>query len=158
MRLIILRHAQAADRADWHGADEDRPLTRDGAKRLKRVLRAAQRLVEAEEIITSPWLRARATAEIASEVWGLPLREADWLAGGATNPGEALEHVRLLGDAVLVGHEPDLGTLIGFLVGGGGAMPLKKGGLAILRGDPGAGTMRMCALLGPATVEALSGE
>lgn len=154
MRLILLRHALAADRADWHGSDEDRPLTRDGAKRLTRILKATRRLVDAEEILTSPWLRARATAEIASEVWRLPLREAAWLAGGASNPREALAHVRLLGDAVLVGHEPDLGELAGFLIGVG-ALALKKSGIAILRGEPGEGTMRVEALLSPATVEAL---
>jgi len=157
MRLILLRHAVAADRVDWHGTDEERPLTRVGAKRLKRVLKATRPLAMAEEILTSPWLRARATAEIASEIWGLPLREAAWLAGGAANPREALEHIRLLGDAVLVGHEPDLGELAGFLIGVG-ALTLKKSGIAILRGDPGEGTMRLEALLSPTTVEALTTE
>ena len=157
MRLIFLRHAVAAERANWHGTDEDRPLTREGARRLKRVLKATRPLVQAEEILTSPWLRARATAEIASEIWGLPLREAGWLAGGAANPREALEHVRLLGDVVLVGHEPDLGELVGFLIGVG-ALTLKKSGIAILRGKPGEGTMRLEALLSPTTVEVLTEE
>ncbi len=154
MRLIFLRHAVAAERSDWHGADEDRPLTRDGAKRLTRILKATRRLADAEEILTSPWLRARATAEIASAVWRLPLREVAWLAGGVCNPREALAHVRLLGDAVLVGHEPDLGELAGFLIGVD-ALPFKKSGIAILRGEPGEGTMRLEALLTPATVEKL---
>ena len=157
MRLIFLRHAVATDRADWHGTDEERPLTRAGARKLTRVLKATRPLARgAEEILTSPWLRARATAEIASEIWGLPLREAGWLAGGVANPREALEHVRLLGDVVLVGHEPDLGELAGFLIGVG-ALTLKKSGIAILRGEPGEGTMRLQALLTPKTVAALTG-
>lgn len=155
MRLILLRHADAIDREAWHGEDADRPLTRDGAKRLKGVLKALRPLVDADEILTSPWLRARATAELAASVWNLPLREADWLAGGAADAAEGIAELRALGEPVLVGHEPDLGELIGALIGAK-AVPLKKAGVAVLEGEAAPGGMRIVAVLSPKVVEALT--
>ena len=58
---------------------------------------------------------------------------------------------------MLVGHEPDLGELIGVLCGGP-ALPLKKAGLALLEGQPCAGGMTATLLLTPPAVRMLQGK
>lgn len=148
MRLTILRHGEAVEREQWQGDDSERPLTKDGAKRANKVFKSAKRVLKADEIWTSPWLRARATAEIASAVLKLPLREAPWLAGGAETAKQRAEHLRDDFDVILVGHEPDLGELIGFLCGGP-AVGLPKAGFAVLKGAPKAGGMAIATLIGP---------
>lgn len=153
MRLYLLRHAPAIDRQDWAGDDAERPLTADGERLARKLLKNLRTLLRADEILTSPWRRARQTAELAAERFGLPLREADWLAGGAADPEEACSNLTG-GDILLVGHEPDLGQLIGHLTGGA-TVALKKAGLAVLVGEATAGGMALRALLDAKTINRL---
>ncbi len=148
MRLTVLRHGEAVDRERWHGDDSQRPLTKEGAKEAVKVLKAAKRILKAHEIWTSPWLRARSTAELASTVLKLPLRETAWLAGGAEAIKDRAGHLRDDFDVILVGHEPDLGELIGYLIGGP-AVGLRKAGFAVLKGEPRPGGMTIATLIGP---------
>src|SRR5437867_4192008 len=68
MELVFLRHGLAADRAEWKGTDEDRPLTAEGVERTKEVVRGLRALkVRPDAILSSPLLRARETAEIAKK-------------------------------------------------------------------------------------------
>lgn len=150
MRLHILRHGKAVEREDWEGDDADRPLTRHGVDHAERMLAAIRPLVAASEILTSPWLRARQTAELASSMWHLPLREVAWLAGEAATAQEITVRLAALANVVLVGHEPDLGQLVRHLTGG--RIALKKCGCAVLDGKPEAGGMDLCALLTPRLV------
>jgi phosphohistidine phosphatase len=156
MDLLLLRHAPAADREDWDGDDAARPLTAEGERKARRVLRLLRPLVRAEAVWTSPWARAHATAVIAAEAWSLPLRTQEWLAGGAATPAEAIRLLARAGDVVLVGHEPDLGQLAGVLLGAP-ALRLRKAGCAWLRGEPRPGGMALRQLLAPKTVLALGG-
>lgn len=155
MRLFILRHGKAAKREDWDGDDADRPLTRSGVAHAGRMVAAIRPFITASEILTSPWTRARQTAEIASGSWTLPLREAPWLAGGAATPAQLAAQLAPRTDVVLVGHEPDLGELVRFL--SGGRVVLKKCGFAVLDGEPGERGMGIIALLPPRLVEDLEG-
>jgi phosphohistidine phosphatase len=148
MRITLIRHGKSVDSEDWHGEDAARPLTREGAQQVRRCLKALRPVIDGDEIWTSPWLRARQTAEQAAELWERPLAERPWLAGDAAEPQEWLAELRGAGDVVLVGHEPDLGKFIGFLVGGR-PMPLKKGGVAVLEGLPRAGGMDLRLFLSP---------
>jgi len=157
MRLTILRHAVAVARTEWDGDDADRPLTKDGIARATRLLMQTRGLHRADEIWTSPWRRARATAELAAQLWKLPLTEVPWLAGGAATARERSTHLRSALDVVLVGHEPDLGELIGYLTGNT-RIGLAKAGLAVLKGAPVAGKMDLHVLLTPKTVETLVDE
>lgn len=156
MRLIVVRHAEAIDRDAWTGNDEDRPLTKAGSQIARSSFKAARRLGhKGTEIWTSPWSRARATAELLSAIWELPLREVPWLAGGAMTAKDRAERLHASPVPVLVGHEPDLGELIGFLVGAQ-ALPLAKAGMAILAGEPEQAGMNLRCLISPKTVAALS--
>ena len=156
MRLTLLRHAAAVDQSEWHGDDASRPLTKSGKERAVAMLKQVRDLIDAGEIWTSPRLRARSTAELACGIWKLPLREMSWLAGGAASNDERVEQLVDADDVVLVGHEPDLGELIGHLIGSA-PLPLKKCGLALLKGEPLAGGMELIGLLAPKTVRTLSG-
>ncbi len=160
MDLTLLRHGKAADRLTWTGNDADRPLTEAGQARTRAVLTHLNAVIHADEIWTSPWLRARQTAEIAGQVWGLPVREQAWLAGGACSEAEQLGHLADLGPdqhIILVGHEPDLSCLAGYLCGGN-CLGLKKAGLALLRGEATAQRMHLRALLSPAVVLGIASD
>jgi phosphohistidine phosphatase len=159
MRLTLLRHGKGVERDDWPGPDSERPLTKVGVDHAVRTCLAMRPLVgpvlEAVEIWTSPWLRARHTAELAAATWELPLREMSWLAGGAA----AVESWPLAAadGTVLVGHEPELSRLLCWLcdLGSGDSMELRKGGLAVLEGDPHAGGMQLYCLLPPKVIRRL---
>jgi phosphohistidine phosphatase len=135
MHILLVRHGPAgrADAKRWPD-DRERPLSPIGRKRTRK---AAQGIVRLEpridRIWTSPLVRARETAErIAAAYDPAPkIVVVDALAPGMDllkeltsesrrTPGEVL---------VLVGHEPDLGTLAGRLVGREATtLPLKKAG------------------------------
>lgn len=60
--LIVVRHAKAINRKDWHGTDPDRPLRPRGrvqSRQLVGVLGA----YGVGELYTSPWLRCTATLQ-----------------------------------------------------------------------------------------------
>ncbi len=156
MRLILVRHGKALDREQWRPQDDrERPLTKDGIEQATRVFKLVKPYVKADEVWTSPWTRARQTAELASVAWKLPLREVAWLSGGAAAPEIWLRELPKVVDVALVGHEPDLGAFLGHLLGGQ-AVPLKKAGIAMLEGEPFAGKMELRLLLSPKIVLGLA--
>jgi phosphohistidine phosphatase len=112
MRLLIVRHAQAAPGSP----DELRTLTREGreqARELGRRLRDEG--VRPDAILSSPLLRARETAEAL----GLGEPEADERLA----PGASAEDMRDAatgrgGTVVVVGHQPDCSQAVATLTGG----------------------------------------
>ncbi|HWY89127.1 MAG TPA: histidine phosphatase family protein [Solirubrobacteraceae bacterium] len=136
-QLWLLRHAEA----EPHGTrpDPDRRLTRRGEQQARAAGVAIQRMAVAfDEVLFSPKVRARMTAELAAEGWSARqrelLREHPPLAGGfdAWRAIDALAGVSPEdGRLLLVGHEPDLSLTVGGLTGG--RIDLKKGGLAVVR-------------------------
>ncbi len=156
MRLLVIRHAKAAAREEWHKDDHLRPLTKEGVSQAKLMFAEIKAWAEVEEIWTSPWTRARETASLASEKWKVPLREVDWLAGGAMSAQDRRWQLPRKRDLALVGHEPDLGELIGELCGGT-TVTMRKCGAALLEGDPATG-MELQFLLTPKLVAGLSGR
>jgi len=140
MDLLIVRHAIAGDRDEWAQTgrpDGERPLTPEGRKRMRENARGIRALVPRLDLLaTSPFTRAAQTAEILVEEYGdLTVLDLPALAHGGT-PDEIRDWLahRTEGRIALVGHEPDLGTLIGWFVAGpsGAVVPLKKGGAALL--------------------------
>jgi phosphohistidine phosphatase len=135
VELYIVRHAIAAERGpDWPD-DDKRPLTERGIDRFKEVVAGLVFLdVQIDLIFTSPLLRARQTAEYLSEGMpgDIPVGTADALAPGHTSL-EVMEQIaREAGGAArvaIVGHEPGLGALAGWLIGARRALPFKKGGV-----------------------------
>ena len=77
MRLYFLRHGLAGDSTTWAGADEMRPLTPEGITRMQGSARTIAALeLELDEIISSPYIRARQTADIVATELGLPVTAA----------------------------------------------------------------------------------
>lgn len=136
MKIDLLRHGIAFDLSERYPTDEERPITGEGVTQLRLSAHGLRELnVRWDKVYSSPLVRARQTAEIVvprvSE--GTDIEVVDVLRPGHS-PQEVCEFLRLCGHdrVLLVGHEPDLGRLAGYLIGGENAppLPLKKGGLA----------------------------
>lgn len=140
MNLYILRHGIAADLT--HGRDADRPLTPKGRRKMRQIAEAIERLdLGIKRILTSPYARARETAEIVAK--RLKLKEALVFAEELTPGGTFRELVQRLKDPgahaediLLVGHEPCLSGFISLLTANTSLrLKLKKGGLCKLSVD-----------------------
>jgi phosphohistidine phosphatase len=139
MELYILRHAIAVERGTAGFEDDSlRPLTDKGAKKMVRIAQGMLALeFSLDAIYSSPYVRARQTAEIVADVFDARDRLVltPHLAVGG-KPGDLLKLVNGAGGAsvMLVGHEPYLSTLISMLIAGTENVPitLKKGGLCKL--------------------------
>ncbi len=141
MDLFILRHAIADQRDPTKYPDDSlRPLTEKGMKRMRRIaegLRAAG--ITFDVIYTSPYTRAKQTADIVADVFGLRnvLRETATLAVDG-DPEELIDELKTaerdVSSILLVGHEPYLGELISHLLVGDASLDitLKKGGVCKL--------------------------
>ena len=146
MDIWLLRHA-AAEEAAATGRDADRELTREGVRRAGRVAQGLAALEPAIDLVlTSPYRRARQTAEAAAKALGLEkgLRETRALEPGR-DPSDILEELLAERPAgvLLVGHEPHLGELLGVLVAGGQhAFPLKKAMAAWVAAEGSSGTLK----------------
>jgi phosphohistidine phosphatase len=150
MELLVIRHAIAEDRerfATTGQDDGDRPLSPKGRKRMDAIARGLARCrVEIGSLATSPLRRAVETAEILASACGAPRPEANpmLLPDAAVDPVLAwLVEQQPQGAATVVGHEPQLGILVSWLLTGAhrSILELKKGAACLLafEGRPAAG-------------------
>jgi phosphohistidine phosphatase len=124
--IWLLRHGDAEDGAGKPDADRD--LTEKGERQSIAAGRALKKLgVELDVCLTSPKVRAKRTAELASEPLGCPVEEDDRLSGGDFDP---LELAAGRGEVMLVGHEPDFSGAVALVTGS--RVKMKKGGIAAL--------------------------
>ncbi len=138
MKIYLLRHGRAVERgaAGWD-RDCDRPLTSEGEKQIVRIARGMRQLnLEFDHALSSPYVRAWRTAEIAAKELGLGarLRASRHLMPDGDPAGLVRQLGRLrppVRGVLLVGHEPDLGRLAALWATGvaEGRIELKKGGL-----------------------------
>lgn len=132
MQLLFLRHAEAHPAASDQ-PDAERALTEAGLHRaylIGKMLRCVQLILNA--VYTSPYLRARQTAQAVAETLQVPL-VADPLLAPGCGPAELERLVQAYapGETLLVvGHQPDLGELVRWLTGA--AVRLPPGGLAVV--------------------------
>lgn len=133
MKLYLLRHADAETEA---ATDAERALSEKGKAQANRVAEFCERQdVKPAVIIASPLRRAQQTAKVLAEKLGIELETAPWLACGATPVGTLRQlSGRKHPSVMLVGHEPDLGLLVGHLlgIGKGGAVHVRKASLFLL--------------------------
>lgn len=128
MELILWRHADAEDGAP----DLERNLTARGRKDAERVAKWLLRHLPAGfEVVASPAARARQTAEALRR----KIHTDPKLAPGASVA--AIVAAAKRGEVVVVvGHQPDLGRAIAYLVGGEEAeWRLQKGALWWIEDD-----------------------
>ena len=140
MEIWILRHAKAEEGGPGT-SDEERELTAGGHETMRSVARAIARLEpKLDAILTSPLVRARQTAEPVARALTLEdkLIESDALVPDA-DPKEILREIgkRGLPRAMVVGHMPHLGRLLGYLLTGrpDTSIDLKKAALARIHFD-----------------------
>jgi len=164
LELYLIRHGIAAERGKEWPDDSKRPLTPDGISRLRKTARGLNAIgVGFEQIVTSPLVRTRQTADIFAEELKSkpPVVTADALAPAGTPASviqEIARHVRKPRVA-LVGHEPNLGELAAQLIGSRTPLEFKKGGICRIDFDvlppKGAGALRW--FLTPKILRALRG-
>lgn len=83
MTLLLVRHADAGDRAAWTGDDRQRPLSATG-RRQSDALAALHRDRPLDRVLSSPARRCVDTVEPIAEERGLIIEEEDALAEGAS--------------------------------------------------------------------------
>lgn len=139
-----------------------RRLTPDGIKEMRQAAKGMKALdLKLDAIFTSPLARARETAQLAAEGLGLEdlIQESELLACGCRfrELADLLGRCRPEARILLVGHEPDMSTLVGDLIGGG-CVRMRKASLACVettRLMPGAGELLW--LLAPGQLRDLGG-
>jgi phosphohistidine phosphatase len=141
MEIYIIRHAIAAEREEWAGSDDKRPLTEKGRKKMEQIARGLAAMeIDFTHIFSSPLVRAQQTAEILQKVLKFDhLDETDLLVASA-DPAAIIPLLNKLpdnADVALVGHEPHLSELLCYLLTGEhkNFAAFKKGGVAMLEGD-----------------------
>jgi phosphohistidine phosphatase len=161
-RLYLIRHAIAAERGSEWPDDGKRPLTSKGRARMRAAVRGFAELgVHLDVVLTSPLVRAVQTAEIV--VAGLSpkpaLAETPALEPDAAPAAvaAALRPHRRVRAVALVGHEPGIGTLAGWLLGAAHPVEFKKGAICCLESPlpPGDGSGRLLWHATPAMLRAL---
>jgi phosphohistidine phosphatase len=141
-RLYLLRHGIAVPHGTPGIADDDRPLTAKGERRMRQVAHGLRRLkLKLDRIVTSPLPRARRTAEIVAEILDAAylLEESDALRAGrdAASIREWLPS-RTESRLMIVGHNPAFADLVGLLPTGTPRPlgELHKGGVAAFLAEP----------------------
>jgi phosphohistidine phosphatase len=137
MNIYLIRHADALALGERGiTQDADRPLSQEGEARAKSIGSGLQyRGIHLEKIITSPFLRARQTAECILHAWEGPAPEVHICAHLVPDgkPKKLAKFLRGLGgdDIALVGHQPHLCICTGWLIGGKRAqIDIAKAGVA----------------------------
>ena len=149
MRLFLLRHAEAEDDAV---SDAARRLTPRGVEQARTVGRFCARTgIAPERVLFSPYVRAEQTARAFAEAWPPDARtlQAAPFAASGMHPEVGLRELRAyerFAGIMLVGHQPDLGSLAASLLGirDPGALPMGKAtliGLDIRWPGPGGGSL-----------------
>jgi phosphohistidine phosphatase len=140
VRLLVIRHGLAGNPEKWEAAGRDdrlRPLTPKGKKELRRAAPGLVRLVPTlDALATSPWVRAAQTAEIVAEEYDCEIETVEQLTSDH-KPEDLmpwLEKQRQRESVGVVGHEPHLSLLVGYLLTGKSSslIQLKKGGACLL--------------------------
>jgi phosphohistidine phosphatase len=121
--LYLIRHAEAKPLGgDGVSSDEDRPLTEEGEAQTRRLGTGFHaRGLRLDALLTSPLLRAEQTADGLLKHWpelAPKVEVCEELAPGL----RAKKLARCLrgldkGSVGLVGHMPDLGEFLGWLIG-----------------------------------------
>jgi phosphohistidine phosphatase len=149
--IYLIRHGVAEERSDAWPDDAKRPLTEEGAQKMRKSARGLARIgVSLDVVLTSPLVRTRQTAELVAAAFDPKphIATAESLAPGGSYAAviaDLEKHTRKNGIA-LVGHEPGIGELAARLAGSRHPIEFKKG--AVCRIDlpalppTGPGTLR----------------
>lgn len=152
-QLWFLRHgdAEPGDGID----DRVRRLTRKGERQAVAAGQALARMgIEMSACYSSPRIRARDTARLASQALDVGIVEVEELSGGFDRD-DALELLAAHdhdAHVLVVGHEPDFSQTVHDLTGA--RIDLKKGGVAAVRVERARG--ELLKLLAPRELKAIA--
>lgn len=156
MILYILRHGIAED--SHPQGDSRRRLTEEGAKKVKTVVEFLKKTMKPRVILSSPYTRAKQTADIASAVLGkIRIELSESLYPDSEPEGIMLEiNAREEDEILLAGHDPHMSDLLSWLVcGRHNVFSMKKSAIAAVefqgRAEAGRGNLKWLvspALLG----------
>ena len=139
MILYIVRHGIAVPHGTHGIAEDDRPLTEDGVKKMQKVAAGLRNLgVTPDAVLSSPLPRAVQTAKILQEAYEqrpfLQLLDALAPGGSRAEVYRAMRIHKNFEGLILVGHQPSLGELAGEVAWGSAEhyVELKKGGACAL--------------------------
>jgi phosphohistidine phosphatase len=139
MVCLLLRHGIAVERDEWEGAEADRPLTEQGAKRVAQVAAGLNRLgVQPTHVLSSPLIRAIETAKIVHR--SLRVRSAVQIVDELLPDAPPDRFLSILHDlppdawVLCIGHEPQLGMAASFMLSGRAtaSFPMKKAGACLI--------------------------
>jgi phosphohistidine phosphatase len=139
--LLVVRHAIAEERdafAQTGNDDAERPLTSEGRRKFQRAARGLRKMVDSVDLLaTSTLVRAIQTGEILEAPFGIEAAARLPELAPDADPSSLLRWLRRRHRhrvVAVVGHEPHLSHLIGYLLAGRslGLCDLKKGGASLL--------------------------
>ena len=134
MHVYVLRHGEAGDAVPGKD-DSRRPLTTIGIARMAQQAETLRRMrIPVDVLLSSPFLRARQTADSIAKAFGVQVEEDRRLQPGATPDviAAVLNDYRDSKHVWITGHEPDLSTFVGVTIGGG-IIQMRKGSLACIK-------------------------
>jgi phosphohistidine phosphatase len=156
MELLVIRHAKAEDHGH-PGGDGARALVTKGFEQSAKVGRLLKRVDRLPDVVlTSPLVRARQTAEAMCEAAEMPGPVVQgWLSCGM-DPEAAIRELVAFSDferVAIVGHEPDLSSLIEWLLGcSGSSVEVKKACITGLLVHPPAWHARLLFHIPPSMI------
>lgn len=153
MEIYLVRHAEYVDLgSETVEQDSQNRLSEEGISKLQR---QAQTLAEwklpVKRILTSPFVRARETAEILAHHLQVPVVEHTALTRTQFNTAglrQIVQEYARTEHLMLVGHESDLSTAAAEVMGGG-QIELARGGIIRMTVDPQTLHGRLIWLLAP---------
>ena len=161
MKLLLIRHGVAEERGPRYPDDSLRPLTEAGMAKMATIAAGLETLARPLRVLSSPFTRARQTADIVAKQFSAEVEEIQALCVG--NDDQLFEAAAWGGEAVVaaVGHEPLLSmTLSNLLTGNESTAQLlfKKGAAALVECGiaPRPGTGRLEWLIQPGALRALA--
>jgi phosphohistidine phosphatase len=153
VELYLIRHADAGSRDPKRYPDDSlRPLSVDGKTDMLRVARGMRRVgIEFDHLVDSGYVRARQTSECICDAYQIDRSFVKAMAELApdTEPAASVTALRKLRGATrlaIVGHEPHLSRLAGYLIAANPDLPLelKKAGVCrvdLSRWNAGSGVL-----------------
>jgi len=167
VELLVVRHAIAEDKEAFAAAGRDdalRPLTAEGVRKMRQAARGLREVVSAiDVVVASPYTRANETAEIIRREYEIEQIETAQVLEPDTELNDVVVWLSRYdrGAVAIVGHEPQLGRLVTYLIAGSDQprVDLKKGGACLIRfeGKPEAGAGRLTWALPPKVLRGLAG-
>lgn len=124
MKLLFIRHAYAGDNKAWRKKgrpDELRPLTNKGRKEFRLIVKKLYKMDRGFSVIySSPYIRAKQTANLLTKKYRIPIEETQALLPTSSHKSFA-KFVRSLKNNtnyIFVGHEPNLSQFVCYLLTG----------------------------------------